>query len=106
MAAKEQETLYTITLADESQLTGLKLNGNNFISTDEVTEDTFKGKLGHVSVTGGEETWEGKNLKLVQISKVGSEYWFILRELSAAELSEMQLRSDMDYVAMMCDVEI
>lgn len=106
MAAKEQETLYTIKLSDESKLTGLKLNGNNFISTAEVTEDTFKGKLGHVSVTGGEETWEGKNLKLVQISKVESEYWFILRELSSAEINEMQLRSDMDYVAMMCDVEI
>ena len=101
-----EETTYTMTLSDESQLVGLKLNGNNFISSTEVTEETFKGKLARVSVTGGEDSWTGENLQLVQISKVGDEYWFILRELSAKEIAEMRIRSDLDYVAMMCDVEI
>ena len=41
---------FTITLADGTQLGGLELNGNKFVSKAEVTEETFKGKLGRVKI--------------------------------------------------------
>ena len=37
--------MFTITLSDGSQLEGLALNGNNFISKNEVAETTFAGNL-------------------------------------------------------------
>ena len=37
------EKSFKITLADGTQLKNLKLNGNNYISKTEITEDDFKG---------------------------------------------------------------
>ena len=36
------EKSFKITLADGTQLKNLKLNGNNYISKTEITEDYFK----------------------------------------------------------------
>ena len=42
------EKSFKITLADGTQLKNLKLNGNNYISKTEITEDYFKGKLSKI----------------------------------------------------------
>ena len=36
---------FTVTLADGTSITGLELNGNNFVSKTEVTPEMFAGKL-------------------------------------------------------------
>ena len=46
---------YTIKLADGTEFIGLGLNGNNFVSPTEITEDVFEGKLSRVEITGGAE---------------------------------------------------
>ena len=103
---------FTVKLADGTQLTGLELNGNNFISKTEVTEATFAGKLGHVVIEGdadddmGGLIGEHEHMELVQVEQYGSEWWFILRDMSAAELERLKTRGDIDYIAMMTGVEL
>ena len=46
------------------------------------------------------------NSRTVQITPVGDEYWFVLRDLTAAELKQIKMQSDIEYVAMMAGVEI
>ncbi len=114
---------FTITLADGTQLKDLELNGNNFISKTQITEETFKGKLEHVIIStdakidkkmlerqiiGGHERME-----LVQIAHytqaehgLADGWYFILRDISADELEKMKARADIDYLAMMTGVEL
>ena len=101
---------FTITLADGTQITDLALNGNNFISSNEITESTFAGKLAKVTITGDSEQDEAgligehSNMALVQVKKYGNEYWFVLRELSAQELRDMRIDARLDYIEMMEDL--
>ncbi|MBQ6972375.1 MAG: hypothetical protein IJP86_08505 [Synergistaceae bacterium] len=103
---------FTVTLADGTQLGNLELNGNNFITTQEITESTFAGKLGKVVIAGDTEADEAgligehSNMELVQIQKHGAENWFILRDIPADELERMQNRGDIDYIAMMTGVTL
>ena len=80
-----EKRTWKITLADGTSLDGLDLNGNNFISSTAVTEATFAGKLSNVTIEGPDGTQTHEDMKLVQISKVGKKYWFILAEKTAEE---------------------
>ena len=80
-----EKRTWKITLADGTSLDGLDLNGNNYISSTAVTEDTFAGKLSSVTIEGPDGTQTYEDMKLVQISKVGKKYWFILAEKTAEE---------------------
>lgn len=95
--------VYKITLADGSVLDNLGLNGNNFISKAEVKKSQFAGKLNSVTIEGPDGTQEMENADLVQITQMGEEYWFILREKTQKELDDEQLRSDVDYALMLLD---
>ncbi|MBQ7594175.1 MAG: hypothetical protein IJU48_07465 [Synergistaceae bacterium] len=114
----EKGTL-TIKLADGTQLDGLELNGNNFISKKEVTAETFRGKLGHVTITGDAETDEAGligehgQMELVQVAHytqathgIKDGYYFVLRDISADELERLQNRGDIEYIAMMTGVTL
>ena len=98
---------YTVTLSDGTELTDLTLNGNNFISTEEVTEDTFAGKLLEVTISDGETEEVLHNAELIQISTlVPGEWWFILREIPADVLRERKIQANIEYIAMMTDVDL
>ena len=104
--------MFTIRLSDGSQIEGLILNGNNFISDRELTEATFAGKLGHVVITGDADKDEAgligthEHMQLVQIVKYEGKWWFVLRELTAQELEMAKLKSDVAYTAMMSGVDL
>lgn len=100
------EKIYSITLADGTVISNLRLNGNNFISGTELTRDMFVGNCSTVIIDDGETQNIHENMELVQITKNGGEYWFILREISPTELSQMKMQSDIEYVAMMAGVEL
>lgn len=104
------EKSWKITLADGTQLKNLRLSGNNFISETEITEDIFKGKLSKVIVEGKEDGQDVKNeyehMELVQIVHYEDGYYFILRELSQQELRDEKIQSNLDYLAMMVDVDL
>ena len=102
---------FDITLADGTQLGGLELNGNNFISKKPVTHATFNGKLGHVVISGDEEQGAGlvgehEHMELVQIQQYSDEYWFILRDIPADELDKAKVKGDIAYVAMMTGIDL
>lgn len=81
-----EKRTWKITLADGTSLDGLDLNGNNYISSTAVTEDTFAGKLSSVTIEGPDGTQTYEDMKLVQITKVSAKaYWFILAEKTAEE---------------------
>ena len=98
--------IYKITLADGTVIENLKLNGNNFVSDREITSEMFGGNLSKVTIHDGEKDTVLKNMELVQIAKYGEEYFFILRQLTDKELQDIKNRADIDYIAMMTDVEI
>ena len=45
-------------------------------------------------------------MELVQVTVVDDRYWFVLRDLTTAELEQEKMKSDIEYIAMMCDVEL
>ena len=49
------EKSWKITLADGTKLENLSLNGNNFVSENEITEDIFEGNLLKVKIEGSNE---------------------------------------------------
>ena len=106
----EKTRKWKITLSDGTQLKDLRLNGNNYISEVKLTEDDFKGKLSKVTIEGSEDDQEIKqeyeHMELVQIVQYENEYHFVLRELSAAELKEIKMQSDIEYLAMMTDIDL
>mgnify|MGYP006967076218 CR=1 FL=1 len=47
-----------------------------------------------------------ENMDLVQITEMDGEYWFVLRQFSATELAMAKMSSNIDFLAMMQDVEL
>lgn len=111
---EERQKRYSMTLADGTLLTRLHLNGNNYISRDEVTEATFAGKLDTVIINDDDgESMTLHDAELVQITQENDEWWFILREMSEEEkrqrdieITLLDLQAQADYIAMMTDVEM
>ena len=103
--------MFTIRLSDGSQLESLTLNGNNFISKNEVTESTFAGKLAHVAITGDAENDEAgligehTNMELIQVKKYGDEWWFVLRDMTAQELRDLKTDARISYLEMITEGE-
>lgn len=104
------EKSWKITLSDGTQLKNLGLNGNNFVSEKEITEDNFKGKLSKVTIEGienGQEVVkEYERMELVQIVHYEDGYHFVLRELSQDELFKIQTQANLEYLAMMSDIDL
>lgn len=72
-----------------------------------MTEDVFEGNLSHVVIEDSEgNAEEHDNMALVQIAKYGKEYWFVLRELSAQEIRDAKTQANIEYFAMMADIDL
>ena len=97
----------------------MELNGSNFVSNKEVTAETFRGKLSKVVIEGDAEADEAgiigthHNMELVQIAHytqathgMADGYYFVLRDIPAAELEALRNRGDIDYIAMMTGVTL
>lgn len=93
----------TIALSNGTELTGLELNGNNYISPEKLTEDTFADGLSPVVINGEEH----EQMALVQcIQHADGRTWFILRDVTAEEIASAKLRSDIDFIALMSDIDL
>ena len=100
------EKIYTVTLADGTIIENLSLNGNNYISKEVVTPEIFNGNCSPIVINDGTNNEVHTNMALVQVTKVGEEYWFVLRDISDKELAQIKMQSDIEYVAMMAGVEL
>ena len=97
----------------------MELNGNNFVSKTEITADTFRGKLSKVVISGDAEADDAgligthEHMELVQIAHYTQAvhgcddgYYFVLRDIPAAELEKLTMQGNIDYIAMMTGVTI
>lgn len=102
------EESFKITLSDGTKLENLKLSGNNYISKTKITEDDFKGKLSKVIIENetNKTIEKYEHMELVQIVHYENGYYFILRELSKDELEKIKTRGDIEYIAMMADIDL
>lgn len=100
------EKIYKITLADGTVLDGLSLNGNNFISSAQVDASAFESNCSPVVINDGETDEVHEHMDLVQVTEVDGKYWFVLRDITKTELEQAKIKSDIEYIAMMCDVEL
>lgn len=100
------EKMYTIVLENGTTIQNLHLNGNNFVSQNPINPEIFDGNLGVVTISNGETEEIHHNMGLVQVTQMEDEYWFILRDIPENEIANAKLRSDIDYLAMMTDIEI
>lgn len=98
--------IYAIILADGTEIKNLRMNGNNFISDVPVDAEVFEGSCSPVIISADGNNEVHENMELVQVTPVGGEYWFVLRDLTESELEKIKMQSDIEYVAMMADVEI
>ena len=86
-----EEKTYTITLSDGTIIDNLKLNGNNFISSTEITPEMFENNCGNVTFSDGENEESYNDMELVQITEHNGEWWFVLREIPPDELERKRL---------------
>lgn len=97
---------YTIILDDDTTISGLKTDGESFISAVPISESIFNDNLSTVTVNDGERTKTYGPMTLVQITKMDDGYYLILRELTKDELWRMKMESKFDYLAMMTEIDI
>lgn len=86
---------FKVVLADGTSAENLRQNGNNFISKTKITAEMFAGNLSTVTVEGPDGTQTHHDMKLVQLSKVGKEWWFILAEKTDQEKLKEKLEAAM-----------
>ena len=101
-----EEKLYTVKLADGTTFKDLKLNGNNFISKSKIEATIFDANCSPVTISCDGKDDVHDNMALVHVTPMMGEYWFTLRDMTSEELNQIKLRSDVDYIAMMAEVEL
>lgn len=45
-------------------------------------------------------------MALVQITAVGTKYWFVLRDLTNREKNDAKTQANIEYIAMMSNIEL
>ena len=100
------EKTYKIILADGTVLDGLTLNGNNFISEEPISASIFEANCSPVVINDGTDDETHEHMALVQVTEVAGKSWFVLRDIPQNELDQAKIKSDIEYLAMMCDVDL
>lgn len=100
--------MYSVKLADGTELINLELNGNNFISNTIIDDNVFKDNLGNVTITSPEGVVEYEDMKLIQNKVYGTQSWFILAEKTKDEKDKeilLQLLADLTEVVLLGGVK-
>lgn len=98
-----EEITYNIELASGKKFENLRLNGNNFVSIEEITENDFD-NLTTVIITdsnGGEQVLH--NVELLQIQQYEDGFYFILEEMPVAKVKAMATEAQILFTAMVTD---
>lgn len=93
----------TLILADGLKIENLEVNGNCLLSETEIPDELLTDIL-LLTVTVGETTYE--NVTLARKWEDGGKYWLALRQKTADEVREEKMKSMVEYIAMMSDVEV
>ena len=78
--------MYTITLADGKKLTGLEMNGTNYVSKEKVDETIFENNLSTVKISDGEtETAYTDMVFIQQMEWADGTFYLAFREKTPQE---------------------
>lgn len=98
---------YTIRLADGTELKKLTKNGDNFVSAKAVDESIFDCNTDTVTITDEDgNVTVLNNAEFIQQMEFPDGFYICFREKSAMELMLENVQSQIDYIAMMADVEM
>lgn len=101
------EKIYKITLSDGTVIDNLKMNGDNFISNEEIDCSVFENNCAPVIISDGVSDEIHDYMEYMKVANpTDYRYWFALRDVPQKELADMALRSDLEYIAMMTGVEL
>ena len=100
------KTTYTVTLADGTELSNLTMNGNNFISKATIDRSVFEDNCSPVVISDGENEETHAAMALIHLTEMEQEFWFALRDITESELEAIKTRSDIEYIALMCDIDL
>ena len=80
--------MYTITLADNTKLENLVLNGNNYISETVIEDSVFDNNLSTVKISDGTTTETFTDMRLMSNRVEGGKSWFVLGEKTEQQKKE------------------
>lgn len=80
-----------------------EVNGSCYIVDSKLD---FPVDLSEVTVTVGEDEKVLREVEVNEAASVDGRYWFALRELTEQELKDIKTQADIQYLAMMTDVEL
>lgn len=80
-----------------------EVNGNCYIVD---SKPDFPVDLSEVTVTAGEGEKVLNEVEVNEAASVDGRYWFALRELTEQELKYIKTQADIQYLAMMTDVDL
>lgn len=105
--------MWKITFSDGTILDNLKLSGNNFISKSPLEESFFHGKLNNVLIEAQDDELDmfalsglHKHMRLDALRKYPDGWYFVLNDISAEELRLMMIEGNIEYIAMMAEVNL
>lgn len=99
--------MYSIKLADGTVIANLELNGNNFISQDEIDEDQFDAyNLTSMEVSDGEKTEVWEDMRLCNFWTAADGTHMVFCRLSSEEKRQAELNAKLEYIAMMADIDL
>lgn len=98
-----KELTYNIELANGKRFENLRLNGNNYVSIEEVTEDDFD-DLSEVTITDSEGNEQVlHNMELLQVQQHEDGFYFILAEMPEAKIKAMAIEAQVMFTAVSTD---
>ena len=100
------EPKYSVTLSDGTVIENLVLNGNNFVSDTEINPSVFTDNCCPVVVSDGTTEETHDFMRVRGLREEDGKYWFILLDISEEEMNQAKICSDIEYIAMMCDVKL
>lgn len=92
----------TIRLADGTEISNIKVNGDNLISETDIKEHLTSSNLVNVKFDGADLG----TMKLAGYVEYPDGYHFVLLEKKQSELEIEKLSAKLEYVAIMTDVEV
>lgn len=108
--------MYKITLADGTVLDNISANGTTFVSLEDISDSVFENNLSPVDIEfvgDGEHGDIGRmighheNMEYGRIeSAPGEPFMFALVDVPESEMRYAKMRSDIEYMAMMSDIEL
>lgn len=101
-----EELTYNIELASGKEFRNLRLNGNNYVSVEEVTEDDFD-DLSEVTITDSEGNVQVlHNVELLQVQQYEDGFYFILAEMPESKVRAMATEAQIMFTAIATDTLI